>query len=64
MGNFKQDIFSQFARVAKAMSNGNRLEIIEFLAQGEYSVDALAKVSGLSVANTSQHLQQLPKQAW
>jgi len=59
MGNFKHEIFSQFALVAKAMSNSNRLEIIEFLAQGEHSVDALAKVTGLSVANTSQHLQQL-----
>jgi rhodanese-related sulfurtransferase/DNA-binding HxlR family transcriptional regulator len=35
------------------------LEILEFLAQGERSVDELAAVSGLSVANTSQHLQQL-----
>ncbi|MCW8910423.1 MAG: metalloregulator ArsR/SmtB family transcription factor, partial [Gammaproteobacteria bacterium] len=42
-----------------ALSNGNRLELLEFLAQGERSVDALATVSGLSVANTSQHLQQL-----
>ncbi len=58
-GNFKQDLFSQFARVAKAMGSGNRLELLEFLAQGERSVDALARVSGLAVANTSQHLQQL-----
>ncbi len=56
---FKQDIFAQFARVGKAMSHGNRLELLEFIAQGERSVDELAKVSGLSVANTSQHLQQL-----
>ncbi|MBL3600596.1 MAG: metalloregulator ArsR/SmtB family transcription factor [gamma proteobacterium endosymbiont of Lamellibrachia anaximandri] len=58
-GNFKHDLFSQFARVAKALSNGYRLELLEFLAQGERSVDALAQVSGLTVANTSQHLQQL-----
>jgi rhodanese-related sulfurtransferase/DNA-binding transcriptional ArsR family regulator len=58
-GNFKHDLFTQFARVAKALSNGYRLELLEFLAQGERSVDALAQVSGLSVANTSQHLQQL-----
>ena len=58
-GGFKQDIFAQFARVGKAMGNGNRLELLEFLAQGERSVDALSKVSGLSVANTSHHLQQL-----
>lgn len=56
---FKQDLFAQFARVGKALSHGNRLELMEFLAQGERSVEELAKVAGLSVANTSQHLQQL-----
>ncbi len=58
-GNFKHDLFSQFARVAKALANGYRLELLEYLAQGERSVDSLARVSGLTVANTSQHLQQL-----
>ena len=58
-GNFKHDLFNQFARIAKALANGNRLELIEYLDQGERSVDSLSKVSGLSVANTSQHLQQL-----
>lgn len=56
---FKHNLFSQFARVGKALSNGNRLEILEFLAQGERSVDDLAKVAGLTVGNVSQHLQQL-----
>ncbi|MCU7863954.1 MAG: metalloregulator ArsR/SmtB family transcription factor, partial [Candidatus Thiodiazotropha sp. (ex Lucinoma borealis)] len=60
--HFKHDLFNEFARVAKAMSNGYRLELLEFLAQGERSVDALAQASGLTLANTSQHLQQL-KQA-
>lgn len=58
-GNFKHDLFTHFARVGKALSNANRLELIEFIAQGARSVDELAKVSGLTVANTSQHLQQL-----
>jgi len=57
--SFKHELFTQFARVGKALSNANRLELLEFLAQAERSVDELAKVSGLSVANTSQHLQQL-----
>jgi len=57
--HFKHDLFHQFARVGKALSNGNRLELLEYIAQGERSVDALARVAGLSVANTSQHLQQL-----
>ena len=56
---FKHDLFAQFARVGKTLSNGNRLELLEFLAQGERSVEQLSKVAGLTVANTSQHLQQL-----
>jgi len=58
-GHFKRDLFTQFARIGKAMSNGNRLELLEFIAQGERSVEDLAKVAGLTVANTSQHLQQM-----
>ncbi len=58
-GHFKQDLFTQFARVAKALSSGNRLELMDYLAQGERSVEVLAQVAGLTVANTSQHLQQL-----
>lgn len=57
--SFKQDIFNQFARAGKALGNGNRLEILEYLAQRERSVEELSNVAGLSVANTSQHLQQL-----
>lgn len=56
---FKHELFSQFARVGKALSNANRLKILDFLAQGEHSVEALARACSLSVANTSQHLQQL-----
>jgi rhodanese-related sulfurtransferase len=57
--NFKSSLFAQFARVGSSLSNGNRLELLDFLAQGERSVDELAKISGLTVANTSRHLQQL-----
>jgi len=57
--NFKHDLFSEFARIGKALSHANRLELLEFIAQGERSVDELASVSGLTVANTSQHLQHL-----
>ncbi len=59
MSGFKKDLFNELARVAKGLSNGNRLELLEFLSQAERSVDELARLSGLSVANTSQHLQQL-----
>lgn len=57
--NVKSLLFNEFARVSKALGSGNRLELLEFLAQGERSVDQLAKLSGLSVANTSRHLQVL-----
>ncbi len=57
--NVKHRLFAQLAIVGKALSNGNRLELLEFLAQGERHVEALAGLSGLSVANTSQHLQRL-----
>lgn len=57
--NTKKRVFLQLAVIGKSLSNANRLEILEFLAQGERSVDELSKVAGLSVANTSQHLQGL-----
>ena len=52
-------IFEQFALVAQAIANGHRVELIEFLAQGERSVEALAELSDLTVTNASQHLQLL-----
>lgn len=53
----KQFLYGQFAEVAKALGHGHRLEILEFLAQGERSVESLAELAGLSVANASQHLR-------
>jgi rhodanese-related sulfurtransferase/DNA-binding transcriptional ArsR family regulator len=55
----KQTLFEHLATVARAMGSAARLELLDFLAQGERSVEELAQVSGLSVANTSKHLQQL-----
>lgn len=53
----KQVLYAQFAQVAKALGHGHRLEILELLAQGERSVEALAERAGLSIANASQHLR-------
>jgi rhodanese-related sulfurtransferase/predicted transcriptional regulator len=55
----KQALFEQLARVAAALGSAARLDLLEILAQGERSVDQLASLTGLSVANTSQHLQKL-----
>jgi ArsR family transcriptional regulator len=53
----KQVLYGHFAEVAKGLGHGHRLEILELLAQGERSVEALAERAGLSVANASQHLR-------
>ncbi len=55
----KKALFAQFATVAKAMGHCHRLELLEFLAQGERNVEALARLTELSIANASQHLQRL-----
>lgn len=55
----KHQLFEQFANLARALGHGHRLELIEQLSQGERSVEALAGKIGQSVANTSQHLQQM-----
>jgi ArsR family transcriptional regulator len=52
----KRALYDSFASVAKALAHGHRLELLEHVAQGERSVEALAGVAGLSVANASQHL--------
>jgi rhodanese-related sulfurtransferase/predicted transcriptional regulator len=57
--NPKQALYEQFAAVAKALGNPRRLELVEHLAQGPRSVDALAGKLGLSIANVSQHLQNM-----
>ena len=57
--NPKRELFEQLARIGNALSSGTRLEFLELLAQGERSVDQLATLTGISVPNTSQHLQKL-----
>lgn len=57
----KQQLFDEFATIARAIGHGGRLELLEHLSQTEKSVDALAEAIGLSVANTSQHLQSLKR---
>jgi rhodanese-related sulfurtransferase/DNA-binding MarR family transcriptional regulator len=56
---FKDRLYAEFARIGKATASPHRLEILEILAQGERTVESLAAETGLSVANTSRHLQQL-----
>jgi DNA-binding transcriptional ArsR family regulator len=60
---FKNRLYGQLARIGKALASPQRLEILELLAQGERTVDSLATEMGLSLANTSQHLQALRQAA-
>jgi rhodanese-related sulfurtransferase len=55
----KTALFDAFARPARALASGRRIELVDVLANGERTVEALAGEVGLSVANTSQHLQVL-----
>jgi rhodanese-related sulfurtransferase/DNA-binding transcriptional ArsR family regulator len=56
---FKDRLYGQLARLGKALASPHRLEILELLAQRDRTVDSLATEMGLSLANTSQHLQTL-----
>ena len=57
----KLKLYEEFASIARALGNAHRIDILEHLGQGERGVDALAAKTGLSTANTSQHLQQLKR---
>ena len=56
---FKDGLYGQYARVGKALGSPHRIEVLELLAQSERTVESLAEEIGLSMANTSQHLQVL-----
>jgi rhodanese-related sulfurtransferase/DNA-binding transcriptional ArsR family regulator len=58
-GDAKRQLNEQFARVAKAIAHPKRVELLDLLAQGERSVDALARAIGTGVTATSANLQVL-----
>ena len=60
---FKKQLFEQFARVGKVLGSAHRLELLELLAQRECTVEELAGLTKLPLANVSQHLQQLRRAA-
>src|SRR5262252_7895606 len=53
---FKDNAYGQLARIGKALSSPKRLELLDLLCQTERTVEDLAKETGMSIANTSQHL--------
>jgi rhodanese-related sulfurtransferase len=56
---FKDRLFEQFARIGKALASPKRLEILDLLAQGERTVEEIARETAMPLANASQHLQVL-----
>jgi rhodanese-related sulfurtransferase len=59
----KQHVFASLAQIARALGHAHRLELLEHLGQGERSVEDLAARAGLTLANTSRHLQLLRRAA-
>jgi rhodanese-related sulfurtransferase/DNA-binding HxlR family transcriptional regulator len=55
----KKALFEAIALMGKAFASPLRLEILDLLAQAPRTVDQLARATGQSMANTSQHLQAL-----
>jgi rhodanese-related sulfurtransferase/DNA-binding transcriptional ArsR family regulator len=56
---FKATIYEQLARIGKAVASPRRLELLDLLAQSPHTVERLARKTGQSTANASQHLQLL-----
>src|SRR5579859_7554046 len=56
---FKRELFEQFSRIGKALASGTRIELLDLLSQTERTVEELAELTEMSVANVSQHLQVL-----
>ncbi len=56
---FKTAIYEQLAHIGRATASPGRLELLDLLSQGPRTVEALATLTGQSVANTSHHLQVL-----
>ena len=56
---FGQRLYEQLARISKAIASPRRLELVDLLAQGERTVEELANLTTMSIANTSRHLQSL-----
>lgn len=55
------ETISRMSEIAGTLGNDSRLILILLIAGGEKAVDALAELSGIPVASTSQHLQVMKK---
>lgn len=56
---FKDQVYEQFGRLGKALASPKRLEMLDVLCQGPHTVESLARATGQTLANASQHLKAL-----
>jgi rhodanese-related sulfurtransferase len=57
--DLKDPLYAQFARIGHALASPVRLELLDLLAQGEKTVEALAEQSAAGIKNASAHLRVL-----
>lgn len=57
----KEQLYKLFAKIGNALANPHRLELIDLMVQSPRTVEELASLAQMSIANTSQHLQRLKK---
>jgi len=63
MSVLRQKVNEHLALIAQGLASPQRLDMLDYLAQTERSVDELSQLAGLTVANTSRHLQVLKQAA-
>ena len=59
MNPYTSRLYEHYARIGKVLSSPRRIDLLELLGQAPRSVEELAQLTGMGMANTSQHLQQL-----
>jgi DNA-binding transcriptional ArsR family regulator len=55
----KDDLYAEFAAIGKALGSPKRLELLDLLAQGPRSVEALADAADVAISTCSAHLKAL-----
>lgn len=59
INHYKTNLYKALSHLTKGLGSEKRIEILNILSQGPKSVEGIAQATGLSVANTSRHLQVL-----
>lgn len=59
MSEARDSVFQELAVVGKAFGSAKRLELVDLLAQGERTVEGLARAADMGLSTVSAHLQVL-----